>query len=326
MGIVTSIVAIIVGLALVLFFAERLVKATAGLAAAFRVSAFLLSGVFLGFDPETLAVGVVGAVEGAGGIALGSVVGAAMVAVALAFGITAMIAPMRFERVPWQILVTPIMAIVLMGGLALDGQLSRFDGGLLLVGYGVSVLYLFWLNRRGVDIQARSEVGKEFEEARDLGTAKSVGLFLLSLAAIIGGSELLVSGAQDIIARFGLSETAFGMTVLALLVSVEEVARELPAAMSGRPEISYGNVNGSVLTFFLFNAGIISLAHPVNVERQTLWFYLPMALGAIGLVSLFLMTKRISRWAGAVLVLVYVVFAVGGYVPFDASPSQPGRQ
>ena len=80
------------------------------------------------------------------------------------------------------------------------------------------------------------------------------------------------------------------------------------------------------LTFFLFNAGIISLAHPINVERQTLWFYLPMALGAIGLVSLFLMAKRISRWAGAVLALVYVVFAVGGYVLFDASPGSPGRQ
>ena len=96
--------------------------------------------------------------------------------------------------------------------------------------------------------------------------------------------------------------------------------------MSGRPEISYGNVNGSVLAFFLFNAGIISLAHPVNVERQTLWFYLPMALGAVGLVSLFLMTKRISRWAGAVLVLVYIVFAAGGYALFDASPGLPGRQ
>ncbi len=321
MGIVTSIVAIIMGLALVLFFAERLVKAIAGLAAAFGVSAFLLSVVFLGFDPENLAVGTVGAFEGASGIALGSVVGAAMVAVTLAFGITALIAPMQFERVPGQILIIPIMAIVLMGGLALDGQLSRLDGGLLLVGYVASILYLFWLNRRGVDIQVRSEVGKEFEEARDLGTAKSIGLFLLSLAAIIGGSELLVSGAQNMITRFGLSETAFGMTVLALLVSIEEVARELPAAMSGRPEISYGNVNGSILAFFLFNAGIIALAHPVNVERRTLWFYLPMALGAIALVSLFLMTKRISRWAGAVLVLVYVAFAAGGYVLFDTAPS-----
>jgi hypothetical protein len=33
------------------------------------------------------------------------------------------------------------------------------------------------------------------------------------------------------------------------------------------------------------------------------------------------MAERISRWAGAVLALVYVVFAVGGYALFDTEPS-----
>lgn len=68
---------------------------------------------------------------------------------------------------------------------------------------------------------------------------------------------MLVKGSGTIISRLGISDTIFGMTILAFLVSIEELAREPPAAMKGRPEISFWNVVGSILAFFLFNAGII---------------------------------------------------------------------
>lgn len=310
-----SIVWVVLGLALVLFFSEQLVKAVGGLAAGLGISAFLLSVFFLGFDPENLSVGAVGSFEGASGIALGSIIGAAMVAIALAFGITALIVPMRFEQVPKAILVAPLLATVILALLAVDGRLSRWDGVILLVSYGVAVAYLFWLARQGIDIQAESgEVAEEFEEAKGLGTAKAFGLLVISLIAVVGGSELLVMGARDLIEEFSLSETAIGMTIIALLVSIEELARELPAALKGRPEISYGNVNGSILAFFLFNAGVIALVSPVEVDPLTLQFYLPIALATIVVLSFFLLNKRLSRLAGAILVVIYAVFAIGGYL------------
>jgi cation:H+ antiporter len=90
----------LVGLALVIWSAERLVEGVVGTSLGFGVSAFVVSVVFVGFDPENLAVGAVGAVQGLPGIAAGSVIGAAMVAVGLAFGVTALLAPMRFARAP----------------------------------------------------------------------------------------------------------------------------------------------------------------------------------------------------------------------------------
>ena len=77
---------------------------------------------------------------------------------------------------------------------------------------------------------------------------------------------MLVSGSETIIEHLGLSDTVFGMKILAFLVSMEELARELPAAMKGRPDISFGNVVGYMLAFFLFNAGIIVLVSPVTVD------------------------------------------------------------
>lgn len=311
---------IVAGLALVLFFAGKLVTGTLAFARGFGLSAFLVSVIFLGFDPENLAVGAVGAYENAAGIAVGTIVGSAMVAIALAFGITALIVPLHFKHAPRPILIVPILAMVLIGAVAWDGQLSRPDGIILLIGYAAAIGYLVWLNRRGMDIQGAG-LGKKPERGKGIDRAKAIGLLLLSLVMIVLGSELLVHGATDLIDRFGLSQTLIGMTVVALAISIEELARELPAALKGHPEISFGNVAGSVLTFFLFNAGIIALVRPIVVEEATVRFYLPVAAGTVVLISAILLSRRVPRWAGALLVAAYVGFVAGGYVLYGASPT-----
>jgi cation:H+ antiporter len=304
----------VVGLALVIYFAEKLVKGAVHTSLGFGVSAFLIAVVFIGFDPENLAVGTVASARGAPGIALGTIVGAAMVAIAFAFGVTALLAPMKFERAPARVLAVPVAAVALLGLLAADGLLSRADGVILLAAFGLALLVLFRMTRRGFDVEPTGEVAESLEEGDRLGRWKAFGLLVVSIAAIVLGSEMLVAGSERIIVRLGLSETVFGMTVLAFLVSVEELARELPAAMEGRPEISFGNVVGSALAFFLFNAGIIALANPVPVGSRVLRFYLPVAFAAIVLVSLFVWARSVSRAAGVVLVLLYLAFVLGGYV------------
>jgi cation:H+ antiporter len=314
MNLLLSLALFVAGLVLVIFFAEKLVKGAVGTSTGFGVSAFVISVVFIGFDPENLAVGAVAAYEGVGGIALGSVIGAAMVAIAFAFGLTALITPMKFEQVARPILVIPLVAQALFAALAWDGSLSRLDGGILLVGFVLAVASLLWMSKRGVDIKPTGEVAETLEEAGRLSKWKSLGLLLLSLVAIIVGSEMLVEGSKTIIERLGLSDTLFGMTILAFLVSVEELARELPAALKGRPDISYGNVVGSILAFFCFNAGIIALVRPVEVGPQVLRFYLPVCIVTVLATTLVMLTRKVPRWAGVILVLLYFVFVIGGYL------------
>lgn len=115
------------GLGVILYFAERLVRGVVGTSVGFGVSPFLIGVIFIGFDPENLAVGTVGSFEGAAGIALGSIIGSAMVAVALAFGVTAPVVPMTFATVPKPIMAVPVMAVLLLGVLSWDGQLARTD-------------------------------------------------------------------------------------------------------------------------------------------------------------------------------------------------------
>lgn len=311
---ILSIALFVIGLGLVIAFAERLVKGALGTSSGFGASPFLVSVIFIGFDPENLAVGTVGALEGVAGIALGSIIGAAMVAIALAFGVTALCVPMTFGQAPKQVLAVPILAGLLLGLLCLDGQLSRRDGAVLLLGFVLSIVYLLRLSRRGLDITPTGEGADTLEEIKAISKWRSLGLLVLSLVAIIVGSEMLVASSKAIIVSLGLSDTVFGMTILALMVSIEELARELPAALQGRPEISFGNVVGSILAFFLCNAGIIALVQPVPVSDQVLRFYLPLCLITIIVVSLFMLRKQIPRWAGAVLVGLYLLFVAGGSI------------
>lgn len=304
----------LIGLVTVIYSAEKLVKGVVGVSIGFGISAFLVSVIFIGFDPENLFVGATGSFEGLSGIALGSILGAAMVAIALAFGITALFVEMKFKKVSKGILINSFAAVVLLLLLSLDGIISRFDGLILVTGFVLSIYYLFKEGKKGIDIKPAGEVKETLEEAEKISNRKSVFIFITSLIGIIIGSELLVKGAEPIIQFLGLTDTAFGMTILAFLVSIEELARELPPALKGRSDITFGNVIGSILHFFLFNAGLIALVNPIMVGTRTLTFYFPIVLLTILVISLFMLKKRIPRWAGAIFIVIYLVFIIGSYI------------
>jgi cation:H+ antiporter len=237
-----------------------------------------------------------------------------MVAMAFALGVTALFAPMRFKKISWKLLIVPLLAVLLFAAMAWDQHLSRWDGVILLLGYVVSVLYLIYLHNQGIGVKAGGEVAETLEKKSPPNKWKSIALLILSLIAVIGGSEMLVLGSKELLAQLELSDTLYGMTILAFLVSVEEIARELPAALKGKSDITMGNVIGSVLAFFFFNAGIIALVRPFEIAEITLSFYLPISVGTVLFIILLLaFTQRLSRWAGIVLIAVYVVFALYGF-------------
>ncbi|MDZ7694475.1 MAG: hypothetical protein U5K69_25695 [Balneolaceae bacterium] len=314
LSITTSILVFVLGVALVLFSSEKLVEATVGTSRNLGISTFAISVIFIGFDAENLAVGAAASADKITGIALGTIFGSAMVAITLAFGITALITPMKFKKVATDILLIPVAALLFIFILSLDGMLSRVDGLLLLGGYMAAIFYIISVPKKNIEIEPSGELKDSLLEAEDFSTMQSVGWLLFSLAGIITGSEMLVNSADYMLSYWDLSDTVYGMTVLALLISIEELGRELPAALKGRPEISYGNVVGSVLAFFLFNAGVISIIQPISINQHVLTFYLPVCFVAILFTAFMMYRKRIPRWAGGLLVAIYILFFTGGFL------------
>jgi cation:H+ antiporter len=218
---------------------------------------------------------------------------------------------MRFSRVPIRILVIPILAIALFWLLSLDLMISRKDGVVLFCAFAASVIFLVKASGNGIDIKRSGGIEKDIEGAPN--RWKSAKLLIFSLIVIVVGSEMLVKSSETIMENFGISDTVFGMTVLALMLSIEELARELPAAMRGRPEISFGNVIGSIISFFLFNAAIIAFIRPFELTKDVLSFYLPMTFITTTLLCAFMITRKISRLHGVILIILYAVFIIRSY-------------
>jgi cation:H+ antiporter len=87
----------ILGVVLVVGSAEKLVKSLVGVSMAFGVSTFLLGPLLVGFDAENLAVGIDASARSVPEVALGTIIGASMVAIPFAPGLTMLIRPIKLE-------------------------------------------------------------------------------------------------------------------------------------------------------------------------------------------------------------------------------------
>lgn len=114
---------------------------------------------------------------------------------ALAFGVTALIAPVRIRPAVPALLAVPAASGALFAGLALDGRLGRVDGAVLVA------VYLWRLGRKGVAIEAEGEAAEALGHPPS--RALAIGWFAVSLGLLVTGSKLLVDRARDLIDAAG---------------------------------------------------------------------------------------------------------------------------
>ena len=175
-------------------------------------------------------------------------------------------------------------------------------GAALLAAFALAVAYLV--------VASRHHRFLEFEEVREAeekrrSYPKAVGLTLIGLAMIAVGGELVTVGAESIVSALGLSALLVGMVLTPAAIEVEEVIRQALPAREGRPEVSAGNLVGTLLYFLWFNLGLISLLVPVRVNPQVISFDWPFLVALTCLATLFFARGRVGRVEGAVLLSAY---------------------
>jgi cation:H+ antiporter len=279
---------------------EGLIRSLRAWALAAGVSGMLVGALVLGFDIESTAAGVAATLDGLPGTALGASVGAAIFLVTAGLGIAALVAPFRI-RPPGVLLGAGGVATALAVVLAADGRLTRVDGALLLAAFFPLVAAV--VLRRP---PAQPQPGARPQRPRHL-VAKLAG----GLAGLLVGAELLVFGTQRIVDGLGLSETVFGLLVVAAAVSFEEVVLEALPAFRGFPELSVGNALGTLVFLLTGSLGVIVLAGPIDVPASVTSYHLPALALTVALALGLLARGRMSRLEGALLVAAYVAYALG---------------
>jgi cation:H+ antiporter len=269
-----------------------------------RVSASAVAAVLSGFEAENVAVGLAAARREAAELALGTVFGGAIFLVCVALGLGALLYPLRVT-LSRGFLVLMAICPVLVGAGLIGGRTSRPAGVVLLVAFAAAIFYVLRASRDHTFLESE-EVKEAQEELRSYTAA--IWLTIVGLVVIALGGELVTRGAQGMVSVLGLSSLLVGMVMTPASIQIEEVIRQAVPAREGRPEVSAGNLVGTLLYFLWFNMGLISLLLPVRADSLVVRLEWPYLVGVTWLATLFFARGRVGRPEGALLVALYVVY------------------
>lgn len=297
-----SIILVVVGVALVLWGADRLTDGATALAQRMNVPQIVigLTVVAMGTSMPEFFVSMVSAIKGTPDLAVGNVVGSNIFNTMFIVGISAAVAPMAISRsavrkdIPFAVVATMMLSVMCM-----DGNISRTDAGILFALFIVFMVYTLRLARKGaVDVEEKKK--------EDLSVVMSSVFIIVGLACLIGGSNLFVNGASAIAKALNVSDAVIGLTVVAMGTSLPELATSVVAARKGRSAMAMGNVIGSNVFNILMILGVTGMITPMQIEGITMTDMGVMLVGMV-LVWMFSYTKyKVARWEGFVLAAMFV--------------------
>ena len=148
-------------------------------------------------------------------------------------------------------------------------------------------------------------------------------IFVVSLAILIYGADLIINQSEKIALKFGVSEYLIGATLIALGTSLPEMAASISASYHGKGELAVSNIIGSNIINITLVLGIVLLIaknikpHRDFFAKDSSWALFPVLifiailLGGVIDSNSGKIATQISRVSAVALVLL-----MGAYILF----------
>ena len=314
---------IIIGVALVIWGADRLTEGASSLARGMHVPEIVigLTIVAAGTSAPELFVSLVSALKGSTDLAVGNVVGSNIFNVMLIVGCSALVAPIAISKstvkkdIPFAVGASLLLFIMCLDGLdsphLWGNEISRSDGLILLAGFAGFMIYTFSeVEKKGGfdEVIANGPVDAEPPVTVKPNKWLNVMWIVVGLACLIFGSNLFVDAASYVAYRFGMRPSVVGLTIVAGGTSLPELATSIVAARKGQAGLAIGNAIGSNVFNILLILGLTSVIHPMRIMGINI-IDLSMMLVSIGLLWMFSYTKyTVSRREGFFLIVGFVAY------------------
>lgn len=308
-------VAVLAGLVLLVWSAERFVDGAAATSRRLGLSPLLIGMLVIGFGtsaPELMVSGLAAA-QGNPGLALGNAYGSNIANIGLILGLVALISPLAVHsgvirrELPVLGGVTLLSALLMWGGV-----IGRGEGVLLLGLLAAFIAFSIFMARSG----AGDPLATDTEESltvhpMSLGAGLAwtgVGLLLLVVS-----SRILVWGAVAIAQGFGVSDLIIGLTVVAVGTSLPELASSISALRRREHDLVLGNVVGSNLFNTLGVVGLAAVIAPIEVGTEVLlrdWTLMAVMTAVMAVFAMGWRGRpgRINRFEGAALLSMFVAY------------------
>lgn len=321
-----AFVAVIIGLALLVWSADAFVDGASAVAKHLGMSPLLIGMVVVGFGtsaPE-LVVSVFAAIQDNSGIALGNAYGSNIANIGLILGVTALLSPIAFQSSILRKELPILFATCLLSAWVLwNGDVARWQSLILLGVFTLFMGWSIWEGKSSPEDAFGEDIEKEMKNPMPFKLA--MVWLVVGLVVLVLSSRLMVWGAVEIARGFGVSDIVIGLTVVAVGTSLPELASSLAAIRKQVHDIVVGNVIGSNLFNTLAVVGIAGSISPLQVGPEVLIRDIGTMTLLTGVLFIFGYgfrgpgTGRINRIEGFILLMIYVAYT--GYLLVTTLPS-----
>lgn len=281
---------------------ELFVRGAVGLAHWARVTPGIIGATVAAFatsSPE-LSVSINAALTGKPQIALGDALGSNVVNIALILGLALVISGIQSPRASVKRdFPVGLLIPIITGVLFLDGELSRFDGWLMLG------MFFAWLVATIIEARKQRSAADEI-----LGEHRGWLVVLscvVGLAFLVAAGNFIVAGARGIALALGVDQFIVGATIVAIGTSVPELATTIIAKLRGHDEVGLGTILGSNIFNGIFIVAVAAVIHPIAVAWREVAIVL--VFGFVALVCTYpARTGFIERRRGVLLLVLYAAY------------------
>ncbi|MFH1840618.1 MAG: sodium:calcium antiporter [Candidatus Shapirobacteria bacterium] len=296
------------GLAILLFSTQKLVRLAEKISRIFRISPLVvgITVVAIGTSLPELAVSAVSIAKHDTGLAMGNIIGSNIVNVLMVLPVGLFIGKFRIGTTKTQRNALFLLGVTAIFFLTQFMGTVKYISGAFLVGLAILISVMEY--KLGI-LGRTHEDSQQFKKLKNERLGASVVFFgFLLVLGIIGGSVLIVDSVEKISRLTGVSTTILGLTLIAVATSLPELLTTILSQEDGQEKITVGNILGSNIYNLLLVGGIVSLFPLTAIIQAKEWVWL--AVTTIGFVFILRYYKgqKPPKWIGLVLLLLFLVY------------------
>ncbi|HID73011.1 TPA: sodium:calcium antiporter [Candidatus Micrarchaeota archaeon] len=304
---ILEIARLVSGLSLIAYSSSKTVEYSSQIANAFKIPTIII-GLFiisLGTDLPEIANSIYSSYTGHGDINVGNILGSCLTQITLSFGLVAILGGVVIAKRKNIIVMggSVIAATLLATLMVLDGAITQFDAGILILGYAV---LLFISNKYTVREIGGAQVSDIYGTRTRL--FKTALMLLLSLVGVTFGAIVIVDAVMGLSGNLGIPEYFVSFFAIGIGTSLPELSVSLAAVRKKKFGIVTGNILGSNIVDATLALGIGPLLFPTVISSEII---VPLAIFAVFAstvtVALFAWKEKIDKRIALILLMLYLI-------------------
>ena len=301
MGLTLAIIVFVVSLTALVIASDWFIGAAEKIGTNMGIPSFIIGVTIVAFGtslPE-LAASIAAVMSGTSEIVVGNVIGSNITNILLVLGLAAFVAggKMKIDFDVMDIDMPLLFGSAFLLYFALyDLQFSMVEAFIFIIAL---IVFLF-----------NSFSGKKAEEddKGDKPGAKTYAMLILGATLVYFGATYTILAMTEIATVMAIDPHIIALGAVALGTSLPEVVVSVKAAKAGNHGMAIGNVLGSNMFNTFAVMSIPRFFGDLTIPKETLTFDTPFMLAATILFGMICLTRKISKWEGAMLIIFYLFF------------------